>query len=286
MRTRRGAWVGVDAAKASVAGSPSAAMRLALVTAVVTMVVAPVARSNIVDGNITTHTTWDRTGNPWTVTTNVQIKQGAILEIERGVIVEFTGNWQLSVDSTTGGDLVVIGAEYDSVYFRPAAGVSEWKGIKIGGSDASQLNYAAITDAKIGLDLNTSDVPITHCAVRRSQMGVKCVWSSPTITSSWISECQYGIFSEAGSNSGPFSEPVITDCNLFDNSLYNLYMHWYLWTGTTTIEAQYNWWGSNDVSEIQASIYDSLDDEGCNATVNYANWLAQTPVEHRTWGAT
>ncbi len=251
------------------------------------LVLAPVARADLVVGNISIDTTWDRAGNPWTVATDVTVRQGATLEIEAGAIVEFTGNWQLQAEGLTGGAIVVQGAPYDSVYFRPQSGVSEWKGIYVSGSSGSSFDYAVVLAAKRGVDLNASDAPITHCAFRRCETGVWCAKSSPAITSCWVSESSLaGILCYAGSITVDVSQPVILDCNLFDNTgpdVYNVYLLGYPGPGVVNINAQNNWWGTFVDSEIQASIFDGHDSGG-TGFVDYANPLEQTAVEHRTWG--
>ncbi len=269
-------------------GGLRALMMVALV-AVVMMSGAPVARATLVPPVISTNTTWTRAGNPWTVASNVLVKNGATLEIDAGVVVEFTGNWKLEVDNTTAGEIVVQGAPYDSVYFRAAGGSgapSQWQGIYVSGGAGSSFDYCVVLHAKDALKLNVSNAPITHCAFRRCRYGIWCLKSSPAITSSWVSETTAsGILCEALLWTSDFSRPVIRDCNLFDNAGYNIYFNGYTWGGITTIDAQYNWWGTSSVLEIEASIYDNGDNAGCNAVVDYDHYYTQTPVEHRTWGS-
>ncbi len=226
-------------------------------------------------------------GNPWLVSGNVLVRQGATLTLEAGVVVEVTGNWLITVEGSTGGAMVVEGAAYDSVYLRPSEGVAEWRGIYVSLGDDCSFDYMVVLDARRGLELNTSHPPITHCAFRRGQVGIWCRESSPAITSSWVSETTFaGIVCHGETPTEPVCRPVIEDCNLFDNAGYNVYALGYTWPGMTTITATRNWWGSDDPSEIAETIFDANDPGSgdCNAVVNFADWLAQTPVEPTTWG--
>ena len=246
-----------------------------------TVVLAPMAQADDVTGNISVDTTWYRAGNPWTVATNVTVRQGATLTVEAGAIVEFTGNWLLTAEGSTGGAIVVQGAPYDSVYFRAQSGVSQWQGIYLSLNSASSFDYCVVLDAKTGLKLNTSDAPITHCAFRRCQTGIRCAKSSPAITSCWVSETAlWGILCDG--RGPPISQPVIYDCNLFDNAGYNVYLNDY--AARVTIMAEWNWWGTTDRAEIEASIYDG-NDTGGFSFVDYDPWRPQTVVEERTWGS-
>jgi len=254
----------------------------------VALVLAPGAQADVVTGNITTDTTWDRAGNPWTVATNVVVKLGATLEVEAGTVVEFTANWKLETDSTTGGAIVVQGAPYDSVYFRAQGGdgsASQWQGIQVNVGAGSSFDHMVVLHAKTGLKLNASNAAITHCAFRRCRDGIWCARSSPNITSSWVSETSLaGIMCDGSSPTPPVSQPVILDCNLFDNAGPSVYMLGYSGGGVVTVTARNNWWGTTVEAEIQDSIYDG-NDSGSTGFVDYANWREQVPVEHRTWGS-
>ncbi len=247
------------------------------------LAVALPAQGGAVPSVISTELRLDRAGSPWTASTNVTVRQGGTLIVEAGAIVEFTGNWLLTAEGSTGGAIIVQGAPYDSAYFRPASGVSEWKGIYISGGTGSSFDYGVVLNASKGLNLNASNARITHCAFRRCRFGIWCTKSSPAITSCWVSETsQAGILCEHSSGS-PISQPVIFDCNLFDNAAHNVFLLGY-GSVSVTIMAEWNWWGTTDPTEIAESIYDG-NDTSTQSFVDYNPWRSQVPVDHRTWGS-
>jgi hypothetical protein len=234
-------------------------------------------------GGIVADTTWTRAGNPWTVTGNVTVKSGATLTIESGVEVLFNDNWYLWTDATTGGTIIVEGAMGDSVVFRAASGLPDerqWREIGIFNSTGTSFSYCVVMHAKTGIKLDGSDSPITHCALRHCQTGIWCRRASPSIESSWITDCSFtGILCEMRSSS-----PVIHDCNLYDNPGHNVRLRSYRDPPMVTIDAEENWWGTADPVEIEASIFDHDDDTDIYGTVDYSNWCPGTPVEECSWG--
>ncbi len=241
------------------------------------------ATADDVSGGIVKDTLWTRAGNPWTVTGNVTVKSGATLTIESGVEVLFNDNWYLWTDATTGGTIVVQGAIGDSVVFKAASGLPverQWREIGIFSSPETSFDYCVVMHAKNGIKLDGSDSPITHCALRHCQTGIWCRGASPSIESSWITDCSFaGILCESRSSS-----PVIHDCNLYDNPGYNVRLFRYSGSPMVTIDATENWWGTAEATEIEASIYDHDDETSLYGIVDYDNWYTETPVEERTWG--
>ena len=69
-----------------------------------------------VSGTISSNTTWDASGSPYTITGNTVIMDGVTLTIDPGVTVIF--NQSVSLGALNGGTLIAQGAEEDSIYFR------------------------------------------------------------------------------------------------------------------------------------------------------------------------
>jgi hypothetical protein len=65
---------------------------------------------------------------------------------------------------------------------------------------------------------------------------------------------------------------ILANSNLFDNSSYDLQNSAPLADGT--VNAQSNWWGTTDQTEIRAQIYD-WNDDATVGVVDYADWLAE-----------
>ncbi len=236
-----------------------------------------------VSGGIIEDTFWTSAQNPWVVTGNVTVKLGATLTILSGVEVVFNGNYYLWTDSTTGGTIVVQGAIGDSVVFKAASGLPaerQWREIGVFSSPGTSFDYCVVMHAKTGIKLDGSDSPITHCALRRCQTGIWCRGASPSIESSWITDCSFaGVLCEMRSSS-----PVIHDCNLYGNPGYNVRLMSYVDPPLVTIDATQNWWGTAEVAEIEASIFDHADTTVVYGTVDYSNWYKGTPVEECSWG--
>ena len=256
-------------------------LRAVLLCSAALLVLPEPVSADEVSGGIIEDTFWTSAHNPWIVTGNIMVKLDAILTIESGVEVLFDGYYYLWTDSTTGGTLIVEGAAGDSVVFRAASGVSEWKEIGIFDSPGTSFDYCVVMHARTGIRLTESNSPITHCAVRHCQTGIWCWMASPLIQSSWVTDCSFsGIVCRTRTSS-----PVIRDCNLYDNPGYNVLLMSYLEPPLVTIDATENWWGTADVAEIEASIYDSDDDPGSiYGTVDFSDWCTETPVEAHTWG--
>ncbi len=232
-----------------------------------------------VSGGIIEDTSWTSAQNPWIVTGNITVKLGATLTIESGVEVLFDGYYYLWTDSTTGGTVIVEGAIGDSVVFRAASGVSQWKEIGIFDSPGTSFDYCVVMHAKTGIKLSDSDSPIAYCAVRHCETGIWCQRASPLIQSSWVTDCSSsGIVCQTETSS-----PVIHDCNLYDNPGYNVRLTSYVGP-MVTIDAKENWWGTAVEAEIEASIFDHDDDTSIYGTVDFSDWYTETPVEAHTWG--
>jgi len=68
-----------------------------------------------VSGTISSNTTWDVSGSPYTITANTVIMDGFTLTIDAGVTVLFSQDVYLK--ALSGGTLIAQGTESDSIYF-------------------------------------------------------------------------------------------------------------------------------------------------------------------------
>jgi len=85
-----------------------------LLTLLVTVATISYGQTDIA-GAISSNTTWDASGNPYTISSNTVIMDGVTLTIDPGVTVLFTQDVYLRVLS--GGTLIAQGTQTDSIYF-------------------------------------------------------------------------------------------------------------------------------------------------------------------------
>jgi hypothetical protein len=240
----------------------------------------------IVTGNITGNATWTAAGSPYVIRggsdNSVLVRFNSTLAIEPGVQVRFEDGQSLETES--GSAIVALGAPGDSIVFTSASAtpsVGIWTSVTVLSSTGSSFEHCVFRYAKYGLYLISCQPapPISHCTFRRCEYGISCARSSPAITACEISECTVaGIFC-----SWRESVPTIYHCNLYGNPGRNVSLENYV-APLVTIVAEFNWWGTNTQSEIEASIWDNVDDAGTYGVVDFDPWLAKTAVERTSWG--
>ncbi|MEJ2543457.1 MAG: right-handed parallel beta-helix repeat-containing protein, partial [Calditrichaceae bacterium] len=101
---------------------------------------------------------WTAENSPYYVNSDTIVSN---LRIEAGVKVLFTNNFSFTID----GEFQAIGAQYDSIYFKPAPGNSNgWKGITFNSlSSDLKLDFCSISGASTsGIIVSTGFVTITN----------------------------------------------------------------------------------------------------------------------------
>lgn len=163
-------------------------MLLALATYALLALNVPVTCA--VGGEITTDTTWTLASSPYTVTSNVTVKNGATLTIEAGVQVRFDDKVYLQVGDPTGaGQLIAIGTSANPITFTSSISASPgaWGYIRFTDNSidatydtageyvsGSTLQYAVIEYAggdshKFGaLQIQQSAPFVDHTTIRRN----------------------------------------------------------------------------------------------------------------------
>lgn len=194
-------------------------------------------QGTIVGGVISSDTTWNLAGSPYTVTSDVKVEPGAILTVEAGVEVRFNNNLSLLVQ----GGLWAVGTSSQPVTFTsssatPAAG--DWEGIFLESSDDERawLEHCAVgygghgvtgwhgDDWYANLNLWESSPAIQNCTFNHSaHHGLQAAGSQVTI--------QDSIFAHNGGNG-------FNDCGLYvdagsritaTNSTFDNNAHYGLW---------------------------------------------------------
>ncbi len=203
-----------------------------------------ISSGTYVCGHIFEDTVWDLSGSPYLVICDTTISAGVTLIIEPGVIVKSSENARFTVE----GGLDVQGTINNPVTFTSSAdapSTGDWYGIVF---------------------LPDSTVTLLHAVIEYAQYGIRVTGSgSQTITDCTIRYNTQGVRVEASGGN-----PIINQSSIYENTEYN-YMATSGTSSSLTLNAQNNWWGTQDELEISELIWDSNDNSNC-ATVNFDPW--------------
>jgi PKD repeat protein len=158
----------------------------------------------------------------------VTVTAGTVIKFMSGAYLEAADKAKLTAGNTAGSP-VVFTSDKDS----PAA--EDWKGIRFTYNSSGTLANCVIEYAESGIYFHGSGArQITDCKIRHNKYGVEAYDTS-----------------EAS---------VVNNCSFEGNTQYNYYVRWI--SNTTTLDATNNWWGTADLEEINAGIYDFSDNSG------------------------
>ena len=202
-----------------------------------------------VGGEINTDTTWDLAGSPYMVTNSVSVVAGVKLTIESGVEIKFSTDTSLEIYGT----LESQGTASNPITFtsdQATPSAESWSGIKF-------------YDGSTGI--------FDHCVVEYASAGIYIHKSvTTTIQHSTFTNNKHGI--EIGNDGSHIPTAIINYCSFYNNTEYNLYVTTLRGWSNTIINAQNNWWGTTDISEIDSGIYDYHEDDGL-AIVDFSGFL-------------
>lgn len=173
------------------------------------------APATVSTSTITSDETWTQACSPYIVTTNVTVRDGAVLTIEPGVQVRFNSTRSLTIGTTTlEGGLVAAGTAADPIVFTsnlasPSPG--NWRGLVIHRKILadSALTHAVIEYAGVNPSLRLDQVPgsaitISDVEIRQcSSEGVSILGADPIleyITVSCPTATKHGIAATLGSS--------------------------------------------------------------------------------------
>ncbi|NQZ76737.1 MAG: hypothetical protein HRT61_11665, partial [Ekhidna sp.] len=112
-----------------------------------------------VNTDISSSTTWNLAGSPYTITNNIDVDPGATLTIQEDVIVQFNS----AVKMTVLGTLEADGATFTSASGTPSAGA--WNTIEVGSTTTPgtvTLNNSQIIYAISGLDIRNGNITASN----------------------------------------------------------------------------------------------------------------------------
>jgi len=236
-----------------------------------------VISGTIVDGIITSNTTWTIANSPYIINNeDLQIAQNVTLSIEEGVIVKANPGRNIKV----AGNLNIMGSFNLPVKFT-SFGSSKWGGIKfLDISNNNSINNTIIENTWIAIELwGDSLVNLTGNIFRYNDWVVNNLCGDQNVYFSYNTflnngEVFYGIrkFGDENkfennifiNNNRVFSfgyyvgQTVITNNNFLNNDLV-------IWapeigSGSKTVDISNNWWGTTDTNIIDDCIIDGKDD--------------------------
>lgn len=244
-----------------------------------------VAADTYVGGDIVTDETWTPAGSPYIVQGHVNVTASATLTIQStpsaGVTVKFDGYYELQTEAS--GKIVAQGHPDHHVLFTSNQGSpapQDWRWIEIVGSETgSSFDYCTVEYGRSGIRPNNRNVTVTNCTVRYCTEGFYCLSTASTISHCDIYGNRFGVVIV---NDLDTDLPTITNCDINDNSDYNLQVTVHP-APLVSLNAENNWWGTDVESEIQDSIRDNDDNPSVYIQVDYTPWRDQAPVEEASW---
>ncbi|MEX2964338.1 right-handed parallel beta-helix repeat-containing protein, partial [Microbulbifer sp. TYP-18] len=181
---------------------------------------------------------------------DVTVQTGSTLSIGAGAQFDIIPGAKLLVE----GNLIIVGTAASPVLLHSAGSVCQnttgsaydWMGIEVAAGATVTIEHADIRCADKGIHFNGGDGLVSNSTLRNNK---------------------YGIYVSRNGT------PQVTGSNLYNNRNYNYYTEYFSDPDTIILSATNNWWGTADISEITASIYDRNDNPNSSPLVNYGSYL-------------
>lgn len=257
---------------------------------------------------ISTPTVWTAGSAPtYTLNGALTVNAGATLWVQPGVTVSVAGNYKILAN----GSLVVRGTSTARAVFRPTQALctdtatrrNDWPGIEAGTTAGRvSLDYADVHCADKGVYFNLGTGSVTYSRLLGGGTGVRMLGASatpilpqvfgqnemrnntyglyiganshPTVTgNNLVTGNTHGVYVNGNSTAAQNPVPVVNGNSLHTNTTSNYSANDFGSASTTILDAQGNWWGSSDPSDIQASILDRNNGTTSRPYVNYAGFL-------------
>ncbi|HBE79016.1 MAG TPA: hypothetical protein DDW65_14765, partial [Firmicutes bacterium] len=128
------------------------------------------------------------------VSGDIVVPQGKVLTMMAGTQLTFTGNYQIKVF----GKLVVDGTAKDPVTIGDTT--TAWNSIRLENCDSgSQINYAIIMGASVGLVVHQSQASLLGCIFKNNKIGLHVLACNPVVQKNTFQEnLIYGIKEDDG----------------------------------------------------------------------------------------
>jgi hypothetical protein len=131
----------------------------------------------VIPGGVLTDLHWVPEGNPYTVTGEIDLQAGDLLQIDAGVVVEFTGHYKFLVH----GRILANGTLTNPIFLQASDHISGWHGLRFlntntNGQNPSELHFCVIRYGKAtgtGADyrggaiyaLNSDNLIVNNCQI-------------------------------------------------------------------------------------------------------------------------
>jgi parallel beta-helix repeat protein len=253
-------------------------MKTLLCVLIALVVATPAVAETYVTEDITTDATWNLAGSPYIIQAYVKVITPNTLTIEPGVVVEFDGFTQLK--AYNGGSIVAIGTYGNEILFTSHSATpapDDWHSVYMFYSPASAFSYCIFEYGRYTLYADRCSSTVSYCTSRYGKYGFMCENGSFLIENCDIVDNERGI-----KISGSDSNPVIHNCNLYNNTYQNIYVSDYADPPVVTIDAENNWWGTDVEAEIEDTI--TLSGSALYVEVDFDPWLHEVPVDVSSWG--
>ncbi len=115
---------------------------------------------------------WIPENNPYQIIGDITVPTGSTLNVLPGVIVEATGNFQI----TAQGNIIAVGTEADSIKFKSGMPnqTTLWKGIRLENTSLqSQFRNCLIELGQYGINSINSPASIMYCHFNKNQKGIQ-----------------------------------------------------------------------------------------------------------------
>lgn len=232
---------------------------------------------NYLQEDITNDTTWTIQDSPVYIYGNITVKNGATLTIMSGVevyfmLVEGDGGFREGSELyIADGKLIAEGTQLLPVIFTSGGDIrsdGDWGCIAVEDDSVVNLNHCVIEYAKAGLifwnlsSMSEMASSVNYCRIyHSSEVGILFYNSSPTINFNSIKNNRYGIQTQG------LSSPTVNYNDICSNYSYNFRN-----LSGLNQDATSNWWGTTNINEIEANIYDYYDNHNYGV-VDYTPFL-------------
>ncbi|QRK07885.1 hypothetical protein JQX13_49290 [Archangium violaceum] len=154
------------------------------------------ASATDVQGTLSGHTVWKRSGSPYVLKGDVTVAWGARLTLEPGVQVIAASEDALGsgvdprrVELIVDGTLVVRGTAAHPVELSSRGGEGSWYGIRVRGGRGTEIHGAVITRAAQGISLGMSAVVRNTSVSATTRDCLQVLWGSATLEGNELSQC-------------------------------------------------------------------------------------------------
>lgn len=216
----------------------------------------------------------------YTETNNLTINSGSILELAAGATLKMANGKKITVNGT----LNALGTSGDKITFKPVSGT--WYGIEVNSGGHFNPTHCNFEDVSLAIRYYGVSDDVFYCTfsgystaikydnyssgrlanssfIEYGATGVECAqYSAPQI---WqyneFEDNYYGVKGDATSWPRMSETGVVQGYNGFANLYWDVYS-----TNSSTIMAEYNWWGSSSPSPL------------VTGNVDYTPYLTSDPV--------